>query len=173
MALIGAEMDVEGLYMRWRVCLNAYFAKRVGVADAEDLTQELFVRFLGAQAKGTEIVLPRRWLWRVARNLVTDVYRDRARCAVWATFDGAEDADVVDRWAADPLELTMEWGDRVDVARCLPLLTPVQLEAVVLRHRNGWRHQQVADAVGIPLGAAKARHRRAVDRLRELLGDLG
>ena len=81
------------------------------------------------------------------------------------------DMDLVDVLMPDPLDLALEWDDCTDVARYLPMLSPAQLEVVLLRHRHDWGHQQVADAVGIPLGAAKARHRRAVTRLRELMAD--
>lgn len=164
-----ADVDVEALYRTWRTQLLAYFGRCVAYQDAEDLTQELFLRFLNAQANGTRIIQPRRWLWRAAHNLVVDAYRARAGKPVSAPMH----VQLADQLAADPLELAIVWDDRTDVVHHLPALTPGQLEAVVLRHSNGWKHQRVAEAMGIPLDAAKARHQRAVARLRELMVDAG
>jgi RNA polymerase sigma-70 factor, ECF subfamily len=165
-----AQLTVEELYTAWREYLIAYFAKTVAYEEAEDLTHELFARYLAAQANGTQIVQPRRYLWRAARNLLTDVYRAKARSPICTSLD---DLQLVDLLTPEPLDLALDWDDRTDVAPYLPMLTPAQLEVVSLHCRHDWGHQQVADALGIPLGAAKARHRRAVAKLREFMADSG
>lgn len=61
---------------RWRPALMAFFMRRVGVhAEAEDLTQEVFVRLL--QGGDTVAKSPDAYVFQVAANLL----RDRARRA--------------------------------------------------------------------------------------------
>jgi RNA polymerase sigma-70 factor (ECF subfamily) len=52
----------------------------------------------------------------------------------------------------------------------LGTLSPLQREAVALAYYEGCTHQEVARALNIPLGTAKARIRDGLNNLRSALG---
>ncbi|HMN81086.1 MAG TPA: sigma-70 family RNA polymerase sigma factor [Burkholderiaceae bacterium] len=58
---------------------------------AADLTQESYLRLLSFQEKGTAVAEPRGFLYRTARNLVTDRYRSQAARGASQAID--RDAD--------------------------------------------------------------------------------
>lgn len=69
---------ISECYTALREPLCRYVASRVGnAADAEDMAQEVFVRLLEYNALLTPETLP-RFIWRIARNLITDYFRRHA-----------------------------------------------------------------------------------------------
>lgn len=164
-------MTVELLYQTWRSRMLGYFTRCVGCAEAEDLTQDLFVRYLSSLEKGSHIDQPHRWLWRTAHNLVADVYRDQAKRQLESNFADLEQAELPDRRAETAMDCIIEHDACRQAERCLGMLSIEQQEAIVLRCWNDWSHRQIAAAQGISAGAARARYRRAVQQLVEILND--
>jgi RNA polymerase sigma-70 factor (ECF subfamily) len=132
-------------------------------ADAEDLTQEVFLaayqglhRFAGRSSLAT-------WLYRIAH------YRWRrinsARGPETVSLDG-ELADTVA--APDPTALRME---RMSLDSALAMLPPVQSEAFLLVKAEGLKYREAAEVLGIPQGTVQSRVHDAVVRLRELLAE--
>jgi RNA polymerase sigma factor (sigma-70 family) len=69
-----AELDMGHLNRTYRPALMAYFLRRLrNHAEAEDLTQEVFIRL--AQADREQMRTPDAYIFRIASNLL----RDRAR----------------------------------------------------------------------------------------------
>src|SRR5207253_4757273 len=69
-----------------------FFAEHLADREAAwDLCHEVFVRLLLALASGTQLTYPRRWLMRVAKNLLIDTYRhQQAASAANLSFDSHE-----------------------------------------------------------------------------------
>jgi len=86
-------ITTEQLNRRWRPALMAFFLRRVrNPAEAEDLTQEVFVRMLNS----AETAPPDVYVFQIAQNLlvdrarrtkVRDRYRDRALAEADRDFD--------------------------------------------------------------------------------------
>lgn len=63
--------DLDALSTAYRPALVSFFVRRVrSLAEAEDMTQELFMRLAGADLNSIE--MPERYLFRMATNLVRD-----------------------------------------------------------------------------------------------------
>ena len=73
------------LYFRYRTQVYAYIRTRTTDAgDAEDLTQQVFLRALDALPRYSERGLPFvAWLFRIARNTLTDHYRRQRSTVTW------------------------------------------------------------------------------------------
>lgn len=134
--------------------------------DAEDATQEIFVeiwksaeRFDAAQ--GSEVT----FLMTIARRRLIDRARRQGRRPA---TELVEDAGTLPAPAtADQAEL----HDEVQRAHeALAQLRPEQREVLDLALGQGRTHQEIAAAIGIPLGTVKSHARRGLMRLRELLG---
>ncbi len=136
------------------------------VHDAEDLTQEVFVRVfrsLSSYRPGTF----EGWLHRITTNLFLDGVRRKKR----VRFDSlAEDAH--DRLAGrepDPSRVYDDTHFDDDVQRALDALAPQFRAAVVLCDIEGLSYEEVATTLGIKLGTVRSRIHRGRAQLREAL----
>jgi RNA polymerase sigma-70 factor (ECF subfamily) len=134
--------------------------------DAEDLTQEVFVRVfrsLSSYRPGTF----EGWLHRITTNLFLDQARRKARIR----FDAlAEDADsrMPGRIAApDTHMLDGQFDDDVEAA--LAELPPDFRAAVVLCDIEGLTYEEIADVLGVKLGTVRSRIHRGRAMLRTAL----
>ncbi len=141
-----------------RFCRNA--------DDAEDASQEIFLEIWKSAERydptmGSELT----FLMTIARRRLIDRARRLGRRP---PHDLVEDAGIL----ADDLQPdTVERDDEVRRAReALSQLRPEQQEVLNLALGHGRTHQEIAAAIGIPLGTVKSHARRGLIRLREMLG---
>jgi len=153
-----------------RVFALAYrFCGRVD--EAEDLTQEIFVRVYQGLPRyhESEGAFP-AWLMRVARNHSIDHYRRRKaeRQHRAAAPEPLEDVPSGD----DDPERSLERGERVRLVQRALRSLPVELrEALILCDLQGEPYEEIAAALRIPLGTVKSRiNRGRLELARRLLG---
>lgn len=133
-------------------------------ADAEDATQEIFLRLWknAAQfdaARGSEGA----FIATLARRLLIDRYRERRRRPVEVAV---EDHDPV--WTAH--EDAGVSADAQRAASALGQLRPEQQRVIALSVVQGLSQGEIANATGMPLGTVKTLMRRGFLELRERLG---
>ena len=152
-------------------------ARRAGVnpAEAEDVTQELFVRVwqragLYDPARGSAI----GWLRRVAHNLAVNHVRSRVRAAVACSCD---DPNGLALRLANPeadIERDACRSEQQQAVRAaLGALPAAQRSVVVWAYFGGLSQTQVAARLGLPLGTVKSRTAHGLRRLRALLEPAG
>ncbi|QCB94340.1 RNA polymerase sigma factor SigE [Cellulomonas shaoxiangyii] len=135
--------------------------------DAEDLTQETFVRVfrsLHTYSPGTF----EGWLHRITTNLFLDQARRRQRVRIETIGDDTE------RWSSPDALSTPERAFEAanldhDVQRALDALPPEYRAAVVLCDIEGLSYEEIAVTLGIKLGTVRSRIHRARARLRDSL----
>jgi RNA polymerase sigma-70 factor (ECF subfamily) len=134
--------------------------------DAEDLTQEVFVRVfrsLDTYTPGTF----EGWLHRITTNLFLDQARRRQRIRFDALSD--ERADKLASTLPTPdLAFTEQRFDD-DVERALQALPPDFRAAVVLCDVEGLSYEEIAQILGAKLGTVRSRIHRGRAMLREAL----
>jgi RNA polymerase sigma-70 factor (ECF subfamily) len=145
-----SDIDWAAFYHR----LHAFVASRIrNDADADDLVQRILERAV-AKSAGTEIESTTGWLFGIARNAITDHYREQARALIAS-------ADALD--AAEPVGSSED--ERAAVLACMrPLLESLPPETAVLLQwadMEGRTMQAIAEELGISLTAAKSRVQRA------------
>lgn len=131
--------------------------------EARDLVQEALARVYPRWKNlrpGEEVGYVRRTMV----NLQRDAARRRGRAAVlpWHRAAGVTGS----RPVPDPAGQVAERGALVDVLQQLP---PRQRAVIVLRHACDLSEQQVADELGISVGAVKSAASRGLARLRQRL----
>lgn len=138
--------------------------------DAEDLTQDVFVRVFRALPTFTPGNFE-AWIHRITTNLFLDGARRRQRIR----FD-ALDPEAGERLpdpAAGPEEHYHLTNLDGDVRAALLALRPEFRAAVVLADIEGLPYEEVATALGIKLGTVRSRIHRGRAQLREQLAHHG
>ena len=134
--------------------------------DAEDLTQEVFVRVfrsLDSYSPGTF----EGWLHRITTNLFLDQARRRQRIR----FDALSEERERTLRSATPAP-DAAFTDRLfddDVERALAELPPEFRAAVVLCDVEGLSYDEIADIMGVKLGTVRSRIHRGRAMLRRRL----
>lgn len=131
--------------------------------DAEDLTQETFVRVFRSLHNFTPGTID-GWLHRITTNLFLDQARRRNRIR----FDAlAEDAETRLPGRDPGPERTFEFNNLdVDIHLALDELAPEFRAAVVLCDLEGLSYEEVAETLGIKLGTVRSRIHRGRSQLR-------
>jgi RNA polymerase sigma-70 factor (ECF subfamily) len=148
---VTAELPMDngafaGFYERTARPLWAYLARSSGdPVLADDLMQESFVRFLCADAPKDGDVEARRYIFRIASNLL----RDHWRKPVAASIEEMSEMIFV---AADA---TAGWEAQALLAPALASLRPRERQMLWLAHAEGYSHREVAQIMG--LGSASIR----------------
>jgi RNA polymerase sigma factor (sigma-70 family) len=135
--------------------------------DAEDLTQEVFVRVfrsLSTYAPGTF----EGWLHRITTNLFLDGVRRRQRIRIDAIGDDSE-RHVATGELHNPERSFEHTHLDLDVQRALDDLSPEYRAAVVLCDIEGLSYEEIAVTLGIKLGTVRSRIHRARAQLRRSL----
>jgi RNA polymerase sigma-70 factor (ECF subfamily) len=134
--------------------------------DAEDLTQEVFVRVFRSLSSYTPGTFE-GWLHRITTNLFLDGARRKAKIR----FDAlAEDADT--RLPGRAPSPDAQVSDRLfddDVEAALAALPPDFRAAVVLCDIEGLTYEEIADVLDLKLGTVRSRIHRGRAMLRKTL----
>ena len=133
-------------------------------ARAQDLVQESFVRawqrlgtFRGESAFGT-------WLYRLAVN--TALMEIRSRASAEALEDALPEGDTL---AED--DTVYRDASRAELERAVATLPPRARAVLVLHDIEGWKHEEIANELGMAVGSSKAQLHRARHLLRRVLGE--
>jgi len=154
----------EALYHRYKRRVFALAVRIVGATDAEEVSQEAFIRifrglpkFRGDSALGT-------WIYRLSVNAALS-YRSRRGAVPGATSDPevAVSAALIE---GPPT------GDAVLRARLERALWQLPLgyrTVIVLHDVEGLEHEEVAQILGCHVGTSKSQLHKARGKLREIL----
>lgn len=145
--------------------------------DAEDLTQEAFYRAYRSFAEFEGDRPFENWIFRIVTRLFLDLIRSRRRRIQAVSFDAplrseyADDSvhlDIADA-TPGPEQRLMETEMSEVVEAALARLKPEQRVLVMLADVQGMPYQEIADAVGVPVGTVRSRLHRAHKQLRAFL----
>ena len=135
--------------------------------DAEDATQEAFVRAHRALARYDEQMRFRTWVMSILANRCRTALLHRQRRVARVVIDG----DAVEQAVGPP---TGDDGDLRDaIERALARLDAAQREAFVLKHVEMMSYDEMSAITGAGVSALKMRVQRACERLQGLLREDG
>ncbi len=162
----------EQLYDRYKNILYATAMKFLKEdADAQDVVQDVFIQIwdkakLYDPAKGK----PLTWALTLTRNRSIDRIRAIQRRTRLRDDFGKE--TVVDESAGMREALSgVDAGEKSQILReAVGRLSPEQRKVIELAFFRGFTQSEIADRLGEPLGTVKARARRGLMKLKELLG---
>jgi RNA polymerase sigma factor (sigma-70 family) len=136
--------------------------------DAEDLTQETFIRVFRSLASFSPGTFE-GWLHRITTHLFLDMVRRRKRIRFDALPD---DTERLPGTAPSPDQVYAETHLDPEVQAALDALSPEYRAAVVLCDIEGLTYEDIADVLGIKMGTVRSRIHRGRVQLRRALSHL-
>lgn len=157
------------LYDRYVSTIYRYLLFRVrNISDAEDLTEEVFLRAWRAIDTYQQGERPFPvWLYRIARNLLIDRARV-ARQAVELPVDLVSPPNFSDPLAIVEQKLTLE-----SFQASLLGLSAEQQQVIVLRLIEGLSYDEVGTVLGKSPGTTRVLLHRALKKLRQVMERMG
>lgn len=137
------------------------------VADAQDLTQDVFIKALQREEQLRDSDKAAQWLSRIAANTAIDFLRRRGRAACAPLEDGPELPDA--RRASDPEQLLLSAESHQIFQDALQTLTPRERAALVMRDVEGAEPDEVARALGCSKATVRSHIANARVKFRKFL----
>lgn len=158
---------LSALYEQFRRPIHSYIYRLLGnVDDADDVTQEVFVRACLAWDGLYERDNLSAWLYRIATNLCVDLMRRRKRIS-WRPLASHSDGPIEGVQSEDNSALLSDSGgipeiaEREHIRLALSNMPEEYAVALVLNAAQGIPYQEVAVITGISPNAAATRISRA------------
>jgi RNA polymerase sigma-70 factor (ECF subfamily) len=170
-AISGSREAFDELVRRHRGQIYTLIRTVIGDdSDAEDLTQECFVRAYGAIARFRREGTFRTWLTRIAVNVARTYLARRRRAHRTVSLEVASDGE---RWTSESFfvdsDVEAALCRRQAIVRALAKLPEECRVALTLRDVQGFEYHEIAEILKTPIGTIEARVFRARRRLRPLL----
>lgn len=165
-ARAGDQRAFASLVLAFRPRIERFCARMVAASQAADLAQDVFLRAFAKLADFSPTSCFLAWLYAIARNRCLDALR-RSKRREKALAVGQEQQLVCP--GPTPGAAIERRGVQRRVREALDTLPAELREIVALHHLEGMSFRDAAEALGVPIGTAKTRARRAMQKLSHLL----
>lgn len=171
------DIRLDEIYREYRVRIYRYIAGLAGREQAEDLTQDVFMKAGKSLHEFRGDAHVATWLYRIATNTVLDLRKSGA-CRkesaespdLEAIADMAHDRNL---WTKDRSKSPDDILIRKQMSECVRSIVDALPEndriIIGLSDMEGFSDREIAEILNIKPGAAKIRLHRARTRLREKL----
>ena len=171
--LAGDEQSLELLIRQYLKPIYSFVSRYVGNGqEAEDITQEVFVRVWRNLKKFDQNKSFKTWLFSIAKNASLDFLKKK-KAIPFSEFDTEEGGNRITDTLADPSPLPLELLEKAGMARMLneamEKLSPQYRMVLFLRYNDHFNFREIAESLNEPLNTVKSRHRRALVMLRGLI----
>ena len=158
-----------GLFDRHARAIWRYASRRAGLGAADEVVSETFLRAFSRRAAydaGQSDARP--WLFGIATNVVRELARDQAPGR--RDVGVARESDLLDG-ELDRVEAGADATAQVSLtAAALARLEPVDRDTLLLFALADLGYEQIATAMGVPVGTVRSRLNRARRLMRTELG---
>lgn len=170
------DQQIADVVEREQSRLRNFIRRRVpDRLDAEDILQDVFYELVEANRLLMPIEHVTGWLFRVARNLITDLFRKK-RPESFSEVDGTDEDDELLHFEdllpspdAGPEAMYARNALLEELETAIAELPAEQREVFVGHELEGRSFKEMADATGVALNTLLSRKRYAVLHLRERL----
>ncbi len=153
-------LDFESFYERhWKYVYRLCYVYVQNASDAEDCTEDVFVKVLSGDHSFSDQLHERKWLTIVAANLCKDRLKSHARSR---TESLEENRDL-----AVPAPEPESSFEMLEAVRMLP---PKLKDVVWLYYYQGYDTRETAKLLGRPASTVRNQLAEARERLKSLLG---
>ena len=151
------DMHVDRVYRHiyYRVSNNA---------DAEDLTQQVFIKAWQAIGRYKKTASPfLAWLIKISHNLVIDFYRSKKN-ETYIDFD-----IVATKLETDPAHLVENSFNQQEIRQAINKLKGDQQQVILMRFIEDFSYAEIAAALGKSEGAVRVILHRGLAKLKTIL----
>lgn len=156
----------EELVDRYRDLIVRVAARIVGPSDAEDVTQDVFLRAFHRLGQFRGQAPFRSWLLRIAQNSALNALQQKRSKEQSADDAAGFELEDPARRPAEELEVSER---RERLSRKLLEVQPTHRAVLVLRDLEGLSYQEIAEITEAPVGSVKGRLFRARRELIDIL----
>jgi len=172
------ERCLQGDDAAWESIVNLYARRIFNLSyrytsrreEAEDLTQEIFIRvYQNLKSYRSDAGSFQNWVLKVGRNLIIDHYRQTRRFQKAGGSEELETLNLQDDKLPNPHRAAEQSEAARFLKQGLQALSPELKEAIILRDLEGMAYQEIADLLSIPEGTVKSRINRGRLELAKVL----
>jgi RNA polymerase sigma-70 factor (ECF subfamily) len=143
--------------------------------EAEDLTQEAFIKAFNSLASFNEEYAFSTWLYKIASNNCIDFFRKR-KLQTYSLdkpiqYKDSEIQHEIPDPDLNPEKSIMATERNKLIKEAINKLPEKYYRAIVLRHTEEKSYEEISEILGLPLGTVKARIFRAREMLNKALKD--
>ncbi len=174
--LAGDEQSLELLIGQYLKPIYSFVSRYVGNSqEAEDITQEVFVRVWRNLKKFDQNKSFKTWIFSIAKNASLDFLKKK-KAIPFSEFDTEEGGNRITDTLADPSPLPLELLEKAGMAKILNVamekLSPKYRMVLFLRYNDHFNFREIAESLGESLNTITSRHRRALIVLRNLIQEV-
>lgn len=171
-----SSLEFQKIHDDFRPKILRYLTRMIGEHDAEDMTQEVFVKInRGLKGFRGESQLS-TWIYRIATNAALDRLKGRSsQKGLSEELNGEveEDVEECDVWTGEKkpsIERSLMRKEMNDCIRNIVDALPVNYRTVIVPGEvEGFTNNELAEVLGISLDTVKIRLHRARARLKKEL----
>lgn len=171
--LKGDEKSLEILIKKYLKPIYSFIYRYLGnIADAEDLTQEIFFRVWKNLKKFDQQKSFKTWVFSIAKNAAIDFLKKK-KAIPFSEFESEAGENFISETISDSSPLPSEIFDRENLAQILAAAMdklPLKCRLVLfLRYNDHFTFEEIAESFGEPLETIRSRHRRGLITLKKIL----
>lgn len=163
-------LDAAALFERYHDRIYGYVLDIVkNAAEAEDLTQDAFLRAYARQNTLRDPLAVRGWLYQIATRLCLDRLRQRRPQISLDSGAGAAQVAPIASRSPSSLEITERKETSACVQRCLDFLPDTYRAVILLHEAHSLTAPEIAELLGVTVMTVKIRLHRARRKLKRIM----
>lgn len=166
--LKGDEKSLEILISKYLKPIYSFIYKNVGSQnDAEDITQEVFLRIWKNIRKFDTQKSFKPWIFQIAKNASIDFLRKK-KTIPFSRFENEKGQNLLaENIPALPINLLENLSDKKVLAVALQGLDEKGQKIIDLRHNQGMSFKEIAEIFKESINTVKSRYRRTLSLLKK------
>jgi RNA polymerase sigma-70 factor (ECF subfamily) len=170
--LKGDEKALEILIAKYLKPIYSFTYKNVSnPADAEDITQEVFVKIWKNIRRFDQKKSFKPWIFQIAKNTSIDFLRKK-KSIPFSRFENEKGQNaLLENIAEAPLNLIENLSDKRVLAVAIETLPEKEQKVINLRHVDGLSFKEIAKIFKESINTVKSRYRRALLNMKKDIGE--
>lgn len=168
--LKGDEKSLENLIKKYLKHIYNFIYRNIGnVADAEDITQEVFLKVWKNIRKFDQTKKFKPWLFQIAKNTLIDFFRKKKEIS-FSRFENNKGQNILLETLAGPSQLLSENIDsRQYLENMIDKLSPKNRAVFSYKFQDGLTFAKISEYLGESINTVKSRYRRALIKLKKII----
>lgn len=159
------EQRIEKLFEQFREPIFRYLVVTFGSrTEAEDITQEAFIKLYRTLKEGKQVENLKAWLYRIAHNLAIDQIRHQQFISPLGEMEWAEIAESLPDSDTNPEEKLLKTERRERLHNAMKILTAQERQCLHLR-AAGFRYREIAEIMNIGVPTVGEYLKRGINKI--------